>query len=124
MTERSNDLYPKSYGSWAGDPKGHQPDYSRCCQEVWSNERWSRHSQCQRKRGHGPDGAYCRQHDPEVVKARRAASDARYKAEFNEKRYGWHGKTFFDALQLIADGHNDARGLARETIDKFKEGER
>lgn len=56
MIEQSK-LYPKSYGAWAGEPKGHAPDYERCCEQVHSRERFARFSQCQKPRGHGPDGA-------------------------------------------------------------------
>jgi hypothetical protein len=51
------------YGKWAGDPQGRQEDVLCCIEEVWSNERWSpRGYQCQRKRGHGPNGLFCKQH--------------------------------------------------------------
>lgn len=116
--------YPKSYGAWAGDPKGHEPDFTRCCVGVWSKERWSREGQCARKNGFGPDGAYCKQHDPAVKKAREDEARARWTKKWNAERYQWHGRTFFDALVKIADGHNDARGVAQEVIKEFRSGER
>jgi hypothetical protein len=58
-----------------------------------------------------------------VKKARNEASDRKMWAKHNAERYNWHGKTFFNALQQIADGHNDARGLAQEVIAEFKKGE-
>jgi hypothetical protein len=119
----SDKLYPKSYGAWAGNLQGDAPDYTRCCARVWSSERFSRAHQCQRKRGHGPDGAYCKQHDPAALEARKKATEARYNERFNEERYQWHGREFFNALVKIAEGHNDPRGLAREIIDAFKAGE-
>jgi|HubBroStandDraft_3_1064219.scaffolds.fasta_scaffold83973_3 hypothetical protein len=122
VMEKSS-LYPKSYGAWAGNPKGCAPDFTRCCAQVWSRERFARHYQCNKPRGHGPDGAYCKQHDPAVAKARRAAADERSRAQWNNRRYEWHGRAFFDVLVKIADGHNDARGLAQEAIDDFKKDE-
>lgn len=122
MSERSPQ-YRETYGAWAGFPAGHPADYARCCEPVWTNERWSRQHQCNRKRGHGPDGAYCKQHDPVAARARRGAADARSTAQWNARRYEFHGRTFFDALLKIAEGHNDARGLAQEVIAKFKDGE-
>lgn len=116
-------LYKKAYGAWAGFPEGHKPDYSLCCEEISTNERWSKQYQCGRKRGHGPDGAYCKQHDPEAVKARREATDAKQREKWNVKRYEIHGRTFFEALEKIAAGHNDARGLAQAVIDTFRDGE-
>jgi hypothetical protein len=115
--------YPKSYGAWAGNPKGQEPDYSRCCKEVWSSERWSRAYQCQRQRGHGPDEAYCKQHVPDAAKARQEAAATRWRDKYNAERYQTHGRTFYNALVKIAEGYNDARGLAEETIAKFKDGE-
>jgi len=114
--------YKAKYGAWAGNPAGHKPDLTRCCEPVWTKDRWSRETQCSRPRGHGPGGAYCKQHDPAAVKARSAASTARYNEQFNKQRYNSHGRTFYDALVAIANGHNDARGLAQEVIDKFNAG--
>lgn len=119
MTDRENRLYQKSYGR-----NRHAPDYTRCCELVMGPERYFNSHQCRRKRGHGPDEAYCKQHDPAVVAARREKQEARWKAEFNRDRIQWNGKVFLEALQQIADGHNDPRGLAQEVIAKFKEGER
>lgn len=50
------------YGRWAGNPQGHAEDVRRCAFEVWPNERGRLHHQCERKRGYGPDGRYCKQH--------------------------------------------------------------
>lgn len=120
MTESA--LYKEKYGN--GTFNSHKPNYALCCEEVTSYEtNWPRHHQCSRKRGFGPDKAYCKQHDPEVVKAREAANNKRANESWNKRRYEFSGKRFFDTLQLIADGHNDARGLAQEVVAKFKEGE-
>ncbi len=124
MTEQSSH-YPEKYGAWAGFPKGHAPDFARCCVKIFGGRSSPPGGyQCQRSRGHGPDGAYCKQHDPAAVKARQVASMAKYNAEMNKERYGWHGRQFFNALVKIAEGHNDARGFAQEVIDDFKKGER
>lgn len=120
MTEQST-LYKSNYGTMGFSKR---PDYKLCCEQVISYEtNWPRLHQCQRKRGFGPEQAYCKQHDPEAVKARQAANDKRANESWNKRRYEFSGKRFFDVLQQIADGHNDARGLAQETIAKFKEGE-
>lgn len=119
MQPEQSTLYQQKYGAWAGNPAGRKPDFTKCCEQIWTRERWSRHMQCSRPRGHGPDGAYCKQHDPEVVKARKAAMDARSKESWNKRMMEVYGKTFFDALVKIAEGHNDARSFAQEVIDKF-----
>ena len=52
----------RRYGVWFGCPMGQAEDPTRCIEEVWpSNGTWIP-CQCSRKRGHGPDGLYCKQH--------------------------------------------------------------
>jgi hypothetical protein len=53
----------RRYGVWAGNPDGNPEDVTRCIEEVWNtgSAGWIPH-QCSRKRGHGPDGLYCKQH--------------------------------------------------------------
>jgi hypothetical protein len=109
------DHYDASYGSWAGNPAGSKPDLKRCCASVFNNHR---SHQCSKKNGHGPDGAYCKTHDPEAV-ARREA----------ESRYNYHKRYYDDTvrglrgadkvLKLIAEGHNDPRALAQEWLDNM-----
>ncbi len=123
IAERSSH-YAERYGSWAGQPRGNPPDFSLCCERVFGALGSPGGHQCNRKRGHGPDAAYCKQHDPAAIKARHEASMARYTAQMNKERYGWNGRKFYDVLVQIAEGHNDARGLAQEMIDEFKKGER
>ena len=56
------------YGAWTGNPKGILEDETKCIEEVWPRGRvdgwfsW----QCQRKRGYGPGGLYCKQHARKV----------------------------------------------------------
>lgn len=123
MEPLKSSLYKDLYGlRHLGSNK---PDFARCCFEVVSyHTNWPSYHQCSRKRGHGPDGAYCKQHDPKAVESREAVSKAANAKKWNQERYQWSGRIFFDALLKIAEGHNDARGLAQEVIAKFKEGER
>ena len=52
----------RRYGQWAGNPEGMREDPALCIEEVWpSGGAWIPR-QCARKRGHGPDGLYCKQH--------------------------------------------------------------
>lgn len=114
-----NRLYPAAYGQWAGNPKGHKPDYTRCCEEVYGNQT-RMFSQCGRKRGYGPDKAYCKQHDPEAVKARQASQERKYYDEMNKKQSQWHGPKFLAVLRKIADGHNDPRSIAKDVIEEYE----
>jgi hypothetical protein len=50
--------YKQRYGEWSGS-SGKVPDFSRCAQSVMQGYIFV---QCSRKCGHGPDGAYCKQH--------------------------------------------------------------
>lgn len=111
--------YRERYGAWAGWPKGNPPDYDRCCESLMDRYHPGGH-QCTRKAGHGPDGAYCRQHDPAARAARTAASDERYRVQLNRRIVEMSAPRLLEALRQIADGHNDPRTLARETIDSIK----
>lgn len=111
--------YRKTYG------RGKPPDLTRCCQEVQVYPgNWPSYHQCRRPRGHGPEQAYCKQHDPAAAETRRAALTARSKEKWDKRRYELYGKQFFDALKQIADGHNDPRTLAKETIKPFEKDEK
>ena len=52
------------YGQWAGNQKGTLENTTKCIEEVWYQvgKMLSLSRQCSRKRGHGPEGVYCRQH--------------------------------------------------------------
>ena len=51
----------RRYGQWAGCPKGRPEDPALCIEPVWPLSAYIS-AQCTRKRGHGPDGLYCKQH--------------------------------------------------------------
>jgi hypothetical protein len=50
------------YGVWNGCPQGQSQDPYRCIEEVWPTDGSWIPYQCCRKRGHGPNGLYCKQH--------------------------------------------------------------
>jgi hypothetical protein len=59
----------RRYGVWGGCPMGQIEDPTRCTEEVWQRGHvWYPH-QCSRKRGHGPDGLYCKQHAKQFPEA-------------------------------------------------------
>ena len=64
-----NDIYLTEYGSaWGSACTLASPNYNKCASEVsgplylGSMNQGSRRRQCSRKRGYGPDQAYCKQH--------------------------------------------------------------
>lgn len=110
--------YKKAYGKWAGNREGRPPILTNCCKQLFDKYHPGGY-QCTRKRGFGPDEAYCKQHDPQAVAAREAKRNAKYDAEWERRRIEIAGARFFAALRQIADGHNDPRALAREAIAPF-----
>jgi hypothetical protein len=94
-------------------------DVSCCIATVTPNERggFARSHQCTRKRGHGPDGLYCKQHDPAAVSRREAELRRRYDEKMNRRMRPVHQmETFRSALEKIASGHNDPRAVAIEAL--------
>lgn len=102
------------YGKWAGNPKGTKEDPTRCIEAVRSDPWIS--CQCSRKRGFGPDGLYCKQHDPDAAARRKAETEAREQRQWASRMIEANARRMALALRQIADGHNDPRGLATETI--------
>ncbi len=95
------------YGSWGGNPNGSPEDVTKCIEDVCSPGRGAISHQCDRKRGHGEGGLYCKQHDPKVVSARREESSRKYKADL-ERRFPSRERV--TALEKIL-------GEAREVAD-------
>jgi hypothetical protein len=52
----------RRYGRWGGMPRGTPEDVTKCIEEVYPRGRSIIPAQCQRKRGHGPCGLFCKQH--------------------------------------------------------------
>jgi len=94
-------------------------DPSRCAGRVMDRYWWES-SQCSRKRGHGPEQAYCKQHDPVAIKAKRKAQREKWEAEWAAKEAAAARKNAVQAAKdaalaackAIVDGHNDPRSLA------------
>lgn len=51
---------PRQFGVWAGDPDGRAERLADCREEVFPAH--GIHYQCCRKRGHGLNGWFCKQH--------------------------------------------------------------
>ena len=109
--------YPES---WYGRYSNIKADLNRCCAKIY-HATWASSLQCARKNGHGPHGAYCKQHDPVAVKAKDEARRAKYKAERDKKeRVHVFQSDCIAAIRKIAEGHNDPRGLAQDIIAKME----
>jgi hypothetical protein len=55
------------YGCWAGYPKGHKQNETKCVKEISCGQRSCLFTQCSRKRGYGHNGLYCKQHAKTVA---------------------------------------------------------
>ena len=94
---------------------------TRCSENVRGKGSWPSYSQCTRANGHGPHGAWCKQHNPEAVKAKREARDKAWKAKWAaERREGAFKAECQSAIRAIASGHNDPRELAQGIIDRLE----
>lgn len=111
-------FHRKSYGNWAGNPNGWPADAERCCVEV--HHSIGQHAQCTRRRGYGPELAYCKQHDPAAEAARAAKADERYEKELAVWRLKSAGPRFFEVLCKIADGDNNPRQTAIDAISRYR----
>lgn len=125
MSELTPDFKALFQANYGLSYQSRNPDYSRCCMSV---RRPMGHThipgQCARKNGHGPHGAYCKQHDPEEVKRRDQERSRKYESEMYPKRMNWHRQKWADelkgVLQEIAAGHNDPRALAQDIITRME----
>mgnify|MGYP001610625668 CR=1 FL=1 len=51
----------RRYAVWAGNEQGDREAPNHCVEALW-NGMWDLGRQCQRNRGYGEDGLYCKQH--------------------------------------------------------------
>lgn len=111
MTPEFKARYPDFFGRY----RNIRPDFSRCCTRVSDGNFGLK--QCSRPNGHGPDGAYCKQHDPEAVRKKYESWSAKIHEESRRTKALNDAKDAVEsALRQIAEGHNDAQQLARDVI--------
>ena len=114
-----------SYAPHQGNPK-------RCRASVHSNGMGAVFYQCLNKPVvyrivEGKEYGFCKIHDPVAVdkknKERRAKWDAEWAAKEANHKYQEQKQKAFEAckkaLEQIVAGHNDAKSLARETLELF-----
>jgi len=70
------------YNKWSGNPQGVLENTDCCITEVWSGMIGH---QCSRKRGHGKDKLYCKQHDPEKIKKKEDAKDRKIELKIEKE---------------------------------------
>ncbi len=96
----------------------------RCQERVWHTMgNWGQSAQCCRAGKAEDDGVWhCKQHSNVEVRRRRKKKGEKYDKEWAAMRLRIHGPHFHGVLEQIANGHNDARELAREALDEFNGG--
>ena len=108
--------FRKFYGRYNRTP----PVFNQCAASISGGNYGAGLHQCARKNGHGPHGAWCKQHDPVAVKAKREISDAKWRAKYDaaqrQRKFTAEAK---DAVRAIAAGHNDPRGLCAEILARL-----
>ncbi len=62
MTEITTAAKLSRYARRYGGIIAKRPDYTKCAHSVVTSLKWNEAHQCSRSCGHGPDGAYCKQH--------------------------------------------------------------
>ena len=97
----------------------------RCREAVPETGRWPGFNQCVRvgtvcEEVNGEQMWFCAQHSSAKQNEREAKRTAKYKADTAKIRAKWaaerNAPKFRAALEQIAAGHNDARGLADEVL--------
>lgn len=109
------------YGHSHLHKKGFREDKTKCVVEVMRYVgRWPSSGQCARKRGFGPEGLYCRQHDPKVVAEKEKIQWDKYEQDRKKRMLQFLGPAAVEVLRKIASGCNDARGAAIEFLEEHK----
>ena len=121
MSEHNDEFKAHYRDSYGHNRYAAKPDFARCADRVYSSDAWSGTKQCSRKNGHGPDGAFCKQHDPVALAAKRVARDAAWRREWDQKaRESAFTAESKAAIRAIAEGHNDPMTLAREILARYE----
>lgn len=120
MTPEFKAQYREGYGIRGAQ----RPNYTRCAENVWERGRGFNAAQCSRKNGHGPHGAWCKQHDRDAIKARDDARRAKWDADKAAAKIQRDLiAERLTIIQQIADGHNDARALCTDYLRRLAEAE-
>lgn len=107
-------------GKFANVDEGQgKPLKPQCCERVTRYiGNWPKPGQCERKGIVEAGGKfYCKQHSPAAVKKRTETARAKWEAKSKQWFLEKKGPAAHNVLQQIADGHNDARGLAKAFLE-------
>ncbi len=81
-----SEVKPRTYGpSWSQRLE----DPARCVESVHERGRGVCSYQCAKKRGFGPNGEYCKTHDPAYRKAQDDKRQAKWDAESKRNKQQW-----------------------------------
>lgn len=111
--------YQETYGRY-----NRPPDLKRCAAKVWGSDVYCA-QQCSRKAVCDPDHAgnptTCKQHSAAVNEKKKQEAEKRTRDSMRDFKLKNRAPLMLFTLQQIAEGHNNPRSLAQETIDKCLE---
>lgn len=107
------------YNTWAGNPNGHPYIEGRCCESVWEKGRGALSYQCKRENGFGPEGLYCKQHDPAAIEEKRKKQSEKWDRELDIERTKWAflacRADIISLLQELSErGNSKAKDILKE----------
>ena len=102
---------PRVYGKWAVNSEGTPENTKQCIAVVWPESYCGHGKQCSRKRGHGKDGLYCKQHDPERIERIETEKTKAHEEKWAKK------KAMSDRANILS---NMADGIPTEELKKYK----
>lgn len=94
-------------------------DPTKCSEIIYHGDSWHRHhKQCARKWSVTAENGnhYCKQHDPDVVKKRKALHTAKYDYDMATRAMGWYGCALYDALSGLLAGDGSAVKAAKRAL--------
>lgn len=86
------------YNRWGGNPNGTAYNPKKCAGNCYDNHT-RLFSQCRNSPGFGPDGIFCKKHDPDYIAKKQAERNAKDEAKWKASRPSVYGKALFDLLK-------------------------
>lgn len=76
----------------------------KCVESVRDDGRWPSFHQCRRANGHGPEGLYCKAHNPEAVAQRDKERTEKWERERKAEAPKWFAHSMFALLKESVNG--------------------
>ena len=104
----------RRYGCWGGNRAGLAEDKDRCVESIWHNHSPGGYGdQCSRKRGYGPNGEFCKQHDPGAIAKKKADCERRWALDRKAEDERWERQ----AYDRLAGNYCRGIGMSKEQLE-------